>query len=67
MEDKYEAWYALWLIVLGILLGVILSMVHKYFAADEECKREGVVTVCRDVYTEVTNDWHFKYMSPGTW
>lgn len=50
--------------LLIILLLVILSVLTPYIKAEihskEECVKVGSITMCREVYTCVTTDWHIK-------
>lgn len=50
--------------LLIILFLVILSVLTPYIKAEihskEECRKEGSITICREVYTFVTTDWHIK-------
>lgn len=50
--------------LLIILFLVILSVLTPYIKAEihskEECREEGYIAICREVYTCVTTDWHIK-------
>lgn len=46
----------MFLVILTVLTPCIKAEIHS----KEECRKEGSVTMCRDVYTCVTTDWHIK-------
>lgn len=44
------------LVILTALTPAIKAEIHS----KEECVKEGSITMCREVYTCVTRDWHIK-------
>lgn len=44
------------LVILTVLTPAIKAEIHS----KEECVKEGSITMCREVYTCVTTDWHIK-------
>lgn len=55
-KDEIYLLIILFLVILSVLTPVIKAEIHS----KEECIKEGSVTMCRDVYTCVTRDWHIK-------
>lgn len=49
------------LIILFLAIVAALSpSINAKINSKEECVKEGAVTMCREVYTLVTTDWHIK-------
>lgn len=55
-KDEIYLLIILFLVILSVLTPVINAKIHS----EEECRKEGSITVCREVYTCVTTDWHIK-------
>lgn len=49
------------LIILFLVIVASLSpSINAEINSKEECVKEGAITMCREVYTRVTTDWHIK-------
>jgi hypothetical protein len=55
-KDEIYLLIILFLVILSVLTPEIKAKIHS----KEECIKEGSVTMCREVYTCVTRDWHIK-------
>ena len=55
-KDEIYLLIILFLVILAVLTPFIKEEIHS----KEECRKEGSITVCREVYTRVTTDWHVK-------
>lgn len=45
-----------------VILAVLMPVINSEINSKEECVKEGSITMCREVYTRVTTDWHIKTM-----
>lgn len=55
-KDEIYLLIILFLVILAVLTPYIKAEIHS----KEECVKEGTITMCREVYTHVTTDWHVK-------
>lgn len=55
-KDEIYLLIILFLVILAASGPVINAEIHS----KEECVKEGSITMCREVYTRVTTDWHIK-------
>ena len=55
-KDEIYLTIILFLVILSVLTPYIKAEIHS----KEECRKEGSITMCREVYTFVTTDWHVK-------
>ena len=55
-KDEIYLLIILFLVILSVLTPYIKAEIHS----NEECRKEGTITMCREVYTSVTTDWHIK-------
>lgn len=55
-KDEIYLLIILFLVILAVLMPNIKAEIHS----KEECRKEGSITICREVYTFVTTDWHIK-------
>ena len=55
-KDEIYLLIILFLVILTVLTPYIKAEIHS----KEECRKEGTITMCREVYTCVTRDWHIK-------
>ena len=56
MKDEIYLLIIWFLVILAVLTSVIIAETNS----KEECVKEGSITMCREVYTLVTTDWHIK-------
>ena len=43
-----------------LFLVIIAALINASINSKEECVKECSITMCREVYTRVTTDWHIK-------
>ena len=55
-KDEIYLLIILFLVILAASAPVINAEIHS----KEECVKDGSITICREVYTRVTTDWHIK-------
>ncbi len=59
MSEHKDEIYLLIILVL-VILTVLTPTIKAKIHSKEECRKEGSITMCREVYTCVTRDWHIK-------
>lgn len=59
MSEHKDEIYLL-IICFMVILASSDPVINAEINSKEECVKEGSITMCREVYTRVTTDWHIK-------
>ena len=59
MNEHKDEIYLL-IILFIVIIAALAPTINAEINSKEECRKEGTITMCRDVYTRVTTDWHIK-------
>lgn len=59
MSEHKDEIYLL-IICFMVILASSDPVINAEINSKEECVKEGFITMCREVYTRVTTDWHIK-------
>ena len=59
MSEHKDEIYLL-IICFLVILASSAPTINAEINSKEECVKEGSITMCREVYTRVTTDWHIK-------
>ena len=58
--SNYKDEIYLLIILFLVILASFAPTINAEINSKEECREEGSITMCREVYTRVTTDWHVK-------
>jgi hypothetical protein len=58
--SNYKDEIYLLIILFLVILASFAPAINAEINSKEECRKEGSITMCREVYTRVTTDWHVK-------
>ena len=58
--SNYKDEIYLLIILFLVILASFTPAINAEINSKEECMKEGSITMCREVYTRVTTDWHVK-------
>lgn len=58
--SEYKDEIYLLIILFLVILAAFAPTINAEINSKEECVKEGSITMCREVYTRVTTDWHIK-------
>ena len=56
--SEYKDEIYLLIILFLMILASLAPSINAEINSKEECIKEGSITMCREVYTRVTTDWH---------
>lgn len=59
MSEHKDEIYLL-IILFLVILAALAPTLNAEINSKEECVKDGSITMCREVYTRVTTDWHIK-------
>lgn len=59
MSEHKDEIYLL-IILFLVIIASLAPSINAEINSKEECRKEGTITVCREVYIRVTTDWHIK-------
>lgn len=59
MSEHKDEIYLL-IILFLVILAASAPVINAEINSKEECVKDGSITMCREVYTRVTTDWHIK-------
>ena len=58
--SEYKDEIYLLIILFLVILASLTPTINAEINSKEECVKESSITMCREVYTRVTTDWHIK-------